>query len=254
MYNLYHGDCLEVMKQLPDNSVDCILCDLPYGTTPLNWDKQIDIQSLWNEYKRVRKDTTPIILFGQEPFSSLLRCSNLSEYKYDWYWKKEQFTNVFQIKKRPGKNIETISIFYKKQCLYNPQKYKHEGKPVSNKIVNSTFDVTMGGNNISSYKRLEYKDDGTRYPSQLLVFNKKWCGEKNIHPTQKPVALLEYLIKTYTNEGDLVLDNCMGSGSTGVACMNTGRKFIGIEKEKQYFNIADTRIKEAFNNLNKFME
>ena len=253
MYNLYHGDCLEIMKSIPDKSVDVILCDLPYGSTPLSWDRQLDITLLWNEYKRIRKDTTPILLFGQEPFSSLLRCSNIDEFKYDWYWKKEQFTNVFQIRKRPGKNIEIISVFYKAQCLYKPQKYKHLGKPVTNKIKNSTFDVTMAGKKDTSFLRKEYIDDGTRYPSQILEVHKKY-KQKNVHPTQKPIELLEYLILTYSNEGDTILDNCMGSGSTGVACMNTGRKFIGIEKEETYFNIAESRIKEASNNLNKFME
>lgn len=239
---LYLGDCLEIMNNIPDHSVDMILCDLPYGTTPLKWDTNLPMDKLWKQYDRVIKagGGGAVVLFGQEPFSSFLRLSNIKEYKYDWYWQKEAPTNVFQMKRRPGKDIETISVFYDKQCTYNPQMTIYTGKPVSNKIGNNArFSDTIQGN--GNKKPLEYVDNGLRYPRQVLKFNR--VNKRNtLHPTQKPVELLEYLIKTYTNEGETVLDNCMGSGSTGVACINTSRNFIGIEKEEKYFNIAVDRI------------
>jgi site-specific DNA-methyltransferase (adenine-specific) len=243
------------MKSIPDKSVDVILCDLPYGSTPLSWDRQLDITLLWNEYKRIRKDTTPILLFGQEPFSSLLRCSNINEFKYDWYWEKERLTNVFQVKRRPAKVIECISVFYKKQCTYNPQKYKTLEKNFRKRIegTSGAFSTVIAKNNLSMKQFAVDEDNGMRYPKQIIRIDRD-NNRKLYHPTQKPISLLDYLIQTYTNEGDLVLDNIMGSGSTGVACMNTGRKFIGIEKEEKYFHIAEERIKEASNNLNKFME
>ena len=255
MVKLYNGDCLNVMKDISDKSIDMILCDLPYGTTPLTWDKEIPMDKLWIEYKRVLKDNGVVVLFGQEPFSSYLRISNIDWYKYDWYWEKESFTNVFQVKRRPGKNVETISVFYKNQPTYNPQKYKHEGKPVTNKIGDDArFSSTQIGNE-AKVRPLEYVDDMTRYPKQVIRVNRE-NKRKAVHPTQKPVALLEYLIKTYTNENELVLDNCMGSGSCGVACINTDRNFIGIELDENYFNIAKDRIenkeqelKESKNNL-----
>ena len=202
---LIHGDCLSEMKNIPDGSIDMILCDLPYGTTKCSWDIIIPFDKLWEQYSRIIKDNGAIVLFGQEPFSSLLRCSNLKDYKYDIYWEKERITNIMQVKKRVGKNIETISVFYKNQCTYN------------------------------------HIDNGTRYPTQVWKF-KRDILTSNLHPTQKPVALLEELIKTFSNEGDIILDNCMGSGSTGVACMNTNRNFIGIELDEKYFNIATERI------------
>lgn len=243
-YKLYLGDCLTEMAKISDKSVDMILTDLPYGTTPLQWDKELPLDKLWFQYNRVIKDNGAILLFGQEPFSSYLRLSNINKYRYDWYWQKERLTNVFQIKKRCGKTIETISVFYNKQCTYNPQKTIYNGKPVSNKIGdNARWSVTQAGFNQST-KPLEYHDDGTRYPTQLLTFNRDNPRER-IHPTQKPVGLLEYLIKTYTNEKDCVLDSCMGSGSTGVACINTNRNFIGIEIDKDYFQIASERIEQT---------
>lgn len=243
MVNLHCGDCLKVMQTIEDKSIDLILCDLPYGTTPCDWDKEVPMELLWKQYERILKDNGVVVLFGQEPFSSYLRISNIDMYKYDWYWEKERLTNMFQVKRRPGKTVETISVFYNNQCIYNPQKSIHLGKPVTNKIgENARFSITQSGK--SSVKPLEYKDDGTRYPTQVLRFNRE-NSRTLLHPTQKPVELLEYLIKTYTNEGDLVLDNCMGSGSTGVACINTHRDFIGIELNLEYFNIAQERIKES---------
>ena len=239
---LLQGDCLELMKEIPEKSIDMVLCDLPYGKIPLKWDKSLPHNQLWDNYLRVIKSNGCIALFGQEPFSSLLRISNLKMYRYDWYWEKERLTNVFQIKKRPGKNIETISIFYKKQPCYNAQKFIHKGKKVSNKIgKESRFSISQKGK--SKIKPLEYNDTGMRYPLQVIKI-KHDNLRNSLHPTQKPVALMEYLIRTYTNEDMVVLDNCMGSGSTGVACINTKRKFIGIELDQNYFNIAKKRIED----------
>lgn len=228
------------MKDISDNSVDMVLCDLPYGVTSCKWDSVIPFEPLWEQYKRVIKENGCIVLFGQEPFSSYLRLSNLQEYKYDIYWEKERLTNIQQVKKRVGKTVETISVFYKKQCTYNPQMLKYEGKPRSNKVRNGT----LGELTDSATKSVkEYKDTGLRYPTQVWKF-KRDCLKSNLHPTQKPVALLEELIKTFSNEGEIILDNCMGSGSTGVACLNTGRKFIGIELDEDYFQIAKERIEK----------
>jgi DNA modification methylase len=238
MKKLIFGNCLDEMKNLEPNSIDMILCDLPYGTTSCLWDIIIPFDELWKCYKYVMKNNTPIVLFGIEPFSSHLRLSNLEMFKYDWYWEKERATNIMQMKRRAGKTIETISVFYNEQCLYNPQMIKHDGPLRSNKIKNGKLGSLVDSN---KNKPNEYVDSGYRYPTQNLKF-KRDILTSNLHPTQKPVALLEYLIKTYTKEGDLVLDNCMGSGSTGEACLNTNRDFIGIENDKTYFDIAYKRL------------
>lgn len=244
-YELYNDDCLNILRNIPDNSVDVILCDLPYGTTPCTWDNNVNINELWVQYKRIRKETTPIILFGQEPFSSFLRLSTIKEYRYDWYWEKERLTNIFQVKYRPGKTIETISVFYKKRCYYNPQMCLHTGKPVSNSFSNDAgFSITQIGNT-SKIKPKQYKDTGYRYPTQVLKFNRNEIRKK-YHPTQKPISLLEFLIKTYSEENDVILDNCMGSGTTGVAALNLNRNFIGIEIDSNYFNIAKNRLESIY--------
>lgn len=240
-YKLLQGDCLELMQDIPNASIDMILCDLPYGTTQCKWDTIIPFELLWEQYNRIIKDDGAILLFGQEPFSSHLRLSNLQDYKYDIYWEKERLTNIQQIKRRVGKTIETISVFYKKQCTYHPQMVKYEGKPRSNKVKNGTLGE-LTDNAAKAVK--EYKDTGLRYPTQVWKF-KRDCLKSNLHPTQKPVALLKELIKTFSNEGDTVLDNCMGSGSTGVACLNTGRRFIGIELDERYFEVAKKRLEEV---------
>ena len=241
MIELYNDDCLNILPTIPDKSIDCVICDPPYGTTPITWDKVIPFDKLWKEYSRIVKLNGAIVIFSQEPFATYLRMSNMKDYKYDWYWEKERLTNVFQVKKRCGKTVENIVVFYKQQCIYNPQKINHTGKRVSNKIgENARWSVTMAGYEPKT-KPFEYIDDGTRYPTQVLRMNRD-NTRKRLHPTQKPVDLLEFLIKTYTNEGDLILDNCMGSGSTGVACKNLNRNFIGIEKDEEYFNIAKERI------------
>ena len=232
---LIHGDCLEKMKDIPDKSIDMILCDLPYGTTACKWDVVIQFEPLWEHYKRIIKDRGAIVLFGSEPFSSYLRMSNIKQYKYDWVWDKVR-PSGFQIAKyNPMKRHELISVFQEGSNWY-PQKEKRD-KPVKGRVCSS-----------SDSSPLKYNDGIARVydeknPQSILVFSKQSDG-KYIHPTQKPVALLEYLIKTYTLEGETVLDNCMGSGSTGVACVNTNRNFIGIEKDDKYFEIAKKRIEE----------
>ena len=234
------GDCLELMKEIPDKSIDMILCDLPYGTTACKWDSVIPFEPLWEQYNRIIKDNGAIALFGQEPFSSSLRLSNVDNYKYDIYWEKERLTNINQVKKRVGKTIETISVFYKKQCTYNPQMVKYDGKPRTNKVKNGKMGTLTDQ---QKKKVFEYNDTGWRYPTQVWKFQRD-CLTSNLHPTQKPIALLEELIKTFTNEGETVLDNCMGTGSTGVACVNTNRNFIGYELDEHYFQIAKERLEQ----------
>ena len=245
MIELRHGDCLELMKDIPDGSVDLVLTDPPYGTTACKWDSVIPFEPMWEQLNRIIKPNGAICLFGSEPFSSALRMSNIKNFKYDWVWQKPRGTGHLNSKKQPLRDVENISVFYKKQCMYNPQ-YGY-GKPYSalkggkkTKISESgktTYGTFMNG--------AEYRNDnsGFRYPKQVIKFGVVERG--TVHPTQKPVALLEYLIKTYTNEDETVLDNCMGSGSTGVACVNTNRRFIGIELDDKYFEIAKRRIDAA---------
>ena len=225
---LLHGDCLEVMGLIPDGSIDAIICDPPYGATACKWDSIIPFDLMWEQLKRVIKSNGAIVLFGSEPFSSLLRCSNLKGFKYDWYWKKGNAKiGHLNAKKRPLFNIETISIF--NTSNYNPQGLIPFGK------------ITRRGGNGDNFGKSGTANfqDFTNYPVNLLDFPK---DKERIHPTQKPVALMEYLIKTYTNEGETVLDFAMGSGTTGVACVNTNRNFIGIEKDDKYFEIAKKRL------------
>ena len=239
---LFCGDCRQVMdKLIAENiKVNAIITDPPYGTTACTWDSVIPFAQMWSRIKALRYDNSPILLFGNEPFSSFLRVSNIDEYRYDIYWQKERATNIFQLKKRPGKVIETISVFYKKQPVYNPQMMLYDGPKRTNKIKNGKLGVLVDSQNRSPY---EYVDKGERYPLQIVSF-KRDILSSNLHPTQKPVALMEYLIKTFTNSGDTVLDFTMGSGSTGIACKNTGRKFIGIELNEKYFAIAKERIEK----------
>lgn len=238
MYKLLQGDCLELMNKIPDKSIDAIICDLPYGTTKCSWDVIIPFDKLWEQYDRIIKDNGAIVLFGQEPFSSFLRVSNIDNYKYDIYWEKERLTNISQVKRRVGKTVETISIFYKKQCIYNPQMVQYNGPKRTNKVKNGTLGKLVDEQEKKVY---EYEDNGTRYPTQVWKFQRD-CLTSNLHPTQKPLALIEELVKTFTNENDVVLDNCMGSGTTGVACKRLNREFIGIELDPTYFNIAKNRI------------
>lgn len=232
------------MKDIPDSSVDMILCDLPYGTTQCKWDTVIPFEFLWEQYNRIIKGNGAVVLFGAEPFSSKLRLSNLKMYKYDWIWRKPRGTGHLNAKKQPMRDVENISVFYKKQCTYNPQYEK--GEPYSALKGGKNSRVSESG--VPTYGKFmngaEFRNDnsGFRYPKQIIEFGVVERG--TVHPTQKPVPLLEYLIKTYTNEGETVLDNCMGSGSTGVACVNTNRKFIGIELDDTYFEIAKNRIEQ----------
>jgi len=238
---LIHGNCLELMKEIPDKSIDTVICDPPYGTTDCAWDSIIPLDEMWNELNRIIKPSSAVLLFGQQPFTSVLTCSNLKNYKYDLYWEKERITNIQQVKKRAGKVIETISLFYSKQCTYNPQMQIHNGPKRTNKVKEGKLGKLTDSN---TQKVIEYNDTGLRYPTQLIKF-KRDILTCNLHPTQKPLALMEYLVKTYSNKGDTVLDFTMGSGTTGVACVNTNRNFIGIEKDDLYFEIAQKRIQEA---------
>ena len=241
MFDLRLGDCLEVMKEIEDNSIDLILCDLPYGTTSCSWDIVIPFDLMWSKILRVCKKNACILLFGSEPFSSMLRCSNLPMYKYDLYWKKEKPTNFMQLKRRFGKVTENICVFYQDQPTFNPQMIRHNGKPVKNS-PNAMHNSIVSG--INQSKITPYHDNGYRYPSDILEFRRVQLGQY-LHPTQKPIELIEYLIKTFSNEGDTILDFTMGSGTTGVACINLNRNFIGIEKDPKYFEIAKDRIYKA---------
>lgn len=241
---LIKGDCLEIMKDIPDKSVDLILCDLPYGTTKCNWDTLIPFNPLWEQYNRIIKDNGAVALFGSEPFSSALRMSNIKNYRYDWIWKKERGTGHLLAKKKPLNDYENIMLFYKKQPTYNPQ--MRVGKPYKCKqgYTGQTY-TKLDGNDNQRFgpddreKEIVTDNVGLRYPLRVIEFNK---DRDKLHENQKPVALLEYIIKTYTNEGETALDNTMGSGSTGIACLKTNRNFIGIEQDDKYFEIAYNRI------------
>lgn len=242
MYRLYKGDCLEVMDGLTKEGVkvDAIICDPPYGTTNCKWDSVIPFDEMWGRLNKLIKPNGAIALFSDNPFTSKLINSNIKYYKYDWIWEKEQGKNFQHCKNMPLKKTEYINVFYKSKPTYNPQGIIKLDKPImkSNKGKGGNL-----GHLSSEKKRSMYEQWYINYPSNILRFN----ADRGLHPTQKPVKLLEYLIKTYTNENELVLDFTMGSGSTGVAAANTNRKFIGIELDENYFNIAKERIEEAYN-------
>jgi len=240
---IYNMDCLEGMKYIDDKSIDMILCDLPYGTTKCKWDIVIPFEPLWEQYERIIKDNGAIVLFGSQPFTSALVMSNLKLFKYEWIWQKTLATNFMLVKKQPAKKHENILVFYKKQPTYNPQ--MEIGKPYKDKPRKRT--VGIHGNAETIKKAIN--NEGTRYPSSVQLFSNGNNG--NVHPTQKPVELCEYLIKTYTNENELVLDNCIGSGTTAIACINTNRNYIGFELDKEYYEIAKNRINKHIidNNL-----
>jgi site-specific DNA-methyltransferase (adenine-specific) len=233
---IYCGDCLEVMKDIPDGSIDMILCDLPYGTTACKWDTIIPFEPLWEQYKRIIKDNGAIVLTSSQPFTSALVMSNIKMFKYEWIWVKNSGSGFLNASKMPMKKHENIVVFYKKLPTYNPQNLL-----VHNKIIKTrkTFskETALGSIGVKNLGK-EYLSKFTNFPISV-----QFCEEeKLLHPTQKPVALFEYLIKTYTNEGDLVLDNCAGSGTTGVACKNLNRNFILIEKEPEYIDIIKKRL------------
>ncbi len=242
-YQLYNGDCLEIMKNIPDKSIDMVLCDLPYGTTRNKWDIIIPFEPLWKQYNRIIKDKGAIVLFGNGLFSAELMTSNKKMWRYNLIWQKTQPTGFLNANKMPLRNHEDILVFYKQLPTYNPQKTQGHTRKVSTTKhkLNCRKTENYGDYNLVSY------DSTERFPCSVVKFAKD-IQKSALHPTQKPIALLEYLIKTYTNEGDTVLDNCMGSGSTGVATINTNRYFIGIELDKNYYEIARNRIiKTALN-------
>jgi len=232
---LHHGCCLDLMAEIPDNSIDMICCDMPYGTTNCRWDTVIDLQLMWEQYKRITKDTAAIVLFAQTPFDKVLGCSNLAQLRYEIIWEKTSATGHLNAKKMPMKAHENILVFYKKLPTYNPQKTTgHERKTST---TGRTYDSECYGKETAK----PFYDSTERYPRSVQTF----ATEKqtnNLHPTQKPLQLIEWLIKTYSNEGDVVLDNCMGSGTAGEACQNLNRSFIGMELDQKNFDIARCRL------------
>jgi len=226
------GDCLLEMQNIPDKCIDMILCDLPYGTTACKWDTIIPFEPLWEHYKRIIKDNGAIVLTASQPFTSALVMSNIKMFKYCWYWEKSKPSNFLNCKKQPMRKVEDVVVFYVQQSTYNPQGLTI-GKQNSNSGVENTYGKVK--------KEWSQKVTYTNYPHNILKFSNV-VGKQATHPTQKPVALFEYLIKTYTNEDDLVLDNCAGSGTTGVACKNLNRRYILIEKEEKYCKIAEKRL------------
>lgn len=242
---LYKGDCLEVMKTIKDKSIDAIITDPPYGTTACKWDSVIDFELMWGQLNRIIKPNGAIVLFGSEPFSSLLRCSNLKGFKYDWIWDKRKGSNPMLGKIMPMKSHEVISIFGIGKITYNPiMVLKSDETLRRQKRKRTVVDVKSEHFN----HKLVIDKNPMGYPKSVQYFKKEVNNQYKkpvVHPTQKPIALMEYLIKTYTNENETVLDFTMGSGSTGVACYNTNRNFIGIEQDQNYFNIAQKRIKET---------
>ena len=239
MIKLYKGDCLEVMKSIPAASIDAIITDPPYGTTACKWDSVIDFDLMWEQLNRIIKPNGAIVLFGSEPFSSALRMSNIKNYKYDWYWNKKFGGNFVQAKRMPLKNIECVSIFSNggKMPDYNPQMILRD-KPIKQGGVKSSDAIPIKNNEKTHTK----KTYSFKYPITQMDYPKE-LG-RTVHPTQKPVLLMEYLIKTYTNENETVLDFTMGSGTTGVAAKNLNRNFIGIEMDKDYFKIATDRVNQ----------
>lgn len=235
-YQLMLGDCLERMREIPAGSVDMVLCDLPYGTTRNKWDSVIPLAPLWAEYKRLCKGNAAIVLTAQTPFDKVLGVSNLAMLKYEWVWQKEAGTGFLNAKKAPLKDHENALVFYASQCTYNPQMRQGFKAYTVERTNSSTNYGKVAASTLT-------ENNGDRYPLSVVKFQR---DKDKLHPTQKPVALMEYLINTYTNTGQTVLDNTMGSGTTGVACGNTGRKFIGIERDPGYFEIARGRIARAY--------
>lgn len=230
-----NGDCLELMSDIDDKSIDMILCDLPYGTTACKWDTVIPFEPLWAHYKRIIKDNGAIVLTGSQPFTSALVMSNIKMFKYCWVWEKPQGADPFSAKYRPLNNIEDIVVFCLRTTSYYPQMEYGEPYDITRDKI-PRYEATKN----ATMKRTRTVNAGSRYPKRIIRINQ----QRGLHPTQKPVALFEYLIKTYTNEGELVLDNCAGSGTTAIACLKTNRKYILIEQEKKYCDIANRRIAE----------
>lgn len=241
MIDLRKGDCLELMRDIPDKRIDAIIADLPYGTTACKWDSVIDLESLWKQYNRIVKPNGAIVLNSAEPFTSVLICSNIKDFRYKWVWDKvNRYTGYANANKMPLKRHEDIVVFYKKLPTYNKQMI--DGKPYKY-IRKKNKEEHLGQNGLTD--RIGGSIDGKRNPFDIISITGDNKKESGLHPTQKPVKLMEYLIKTYTNEGEVVLDNTMGSGTTGVACVNTNRGFIGMELDDKYFEIAERRIADA---------
>lgn len=249
---LFKGDCIEIMKTIPDKNIDLILCDLPYGTTASQWDKMLSLQDLWKQYWRLLKHCGSVVLFASGAFVPVVMLSDIDDYKYSWIWVKRNSTNFVHAKNRPLAQYEQILIFSRASMGHrsllgdNRMKYNPQGLIECNKIIKtgkSQFFNTLIGSRPSH--KPEIQRNYTNYPTDILTNFPELPTTQKLHTNQKPVPLLEYLIRTYTNEGDTVLDNCMGSGSTGVACVNTGRKFVGIELNEKYFDIAKKRIESA---------
>lgn len=254
---LIEGDCLEVMKEMGDKSVDMILCDLPYNKLTTQWDKLIPMSLLWEQYKRIIKDNGSIVLFAQQPFTSLVVGSNIEEFRHNIVWHKDKCANFIQAKYQPRKTTEDILIFSKQgsgfihnsknKCTYNPQMTDRKPRKPTPKTSRSKSLLEVRGEACDLQSGDDFISDKS-YPENIVYF--KTEHKDRLHPCQKPIALLEYLIKTYTSEGETVLDNTMGSGSTGVACINTNRNFIGIEQDENYFNIAKQRIENTYKTIN----
>ena len=252
---IFLGDCLQIMEKIPDNHVDMIFCDLPYGTTRNKWDIIIPFDPLWKQYKRILKPKGVVVLTSQPPFDKVLACSNLEMFRYEWIWEKNKATGYLNAKKMPMKCHENVLVFYSSLPKYNPQMtYGH--KPM-NAVSRKEYINTGEKRNYNFVKMSKGNPGGStqRYPRDVLkipVINND--NPLKIHPTQKPVELMEYFIKTYTDVGDIVLDNCMGSGSTCISCINTDRRYIGIEKDEKYFKYAENWINKEKQNLNKFLK
>jgi site-specific DNA-methyltransferase (adenine-specific) len=244
---LINGDCLEKMKDIPDKSIDMILCDLPYGTTACKWDVVIPFEPLWEQYLRIGKDTCIVALTASQPFSSALVMSNPSLFRHEWIWIKNAGSNFANTCREPFKEHEQVLVFSQGNWTYNKQMQERAESGKSR--IKTPVKFETGSDIYRQFDRVETKImPELRVPSSWQKFNR----ERGLHPTQKPVSLMEYLIRTYSNEGETVLDNCMGSGTTGVACINTNRIFIGIEKDENYFNIAEKRIMDVYKKHNSF--
>jgi len=243
MIKLYNGNCLEIMKTIPSESIDAIITDPPYGKTACKWDSVIPFDLMWKQLNRIIKDNGAIVLTASQPFTSALIMSNPKMFRYEWIWEKSKASNFFKARKQPLKSHENILVFYKKLPMYNPQKTK--GKPYYRGGIKEHNVEIETINKIPNYFTHERKsEDGNRFPRSVQYF-KTAEFEGKLHPTQKPIKLMEYLIETYTSKNDTVLDNAMGSGTTGVACINTNRKFIGMELDESYFTVAKDRINNS---------
>ena len=225
------------MKDIPNGSIDMILCDLPYGTTNCKWDIIIPFEKLWEQYYRITKPNAAIVLFSTQPFTTALISSNMKDFRYSLIWDKIRAAGFLNANRMPLKQHEDINVFYKMQPTYNPQKYID--KPYDKTKYNGN---KLDKNVLGAYTSQSSKNEGERFPKSILTFSQNWRRQDQIHPTQKPVELMEYLIKTYSNEGDLILDNCAGSGTTAIACLNTNRQFIVMEKERKYYDIILKRV------------